>query len=225
MTMMMKCCTSGSALFRRGVRVPALAAVAACADRGEKILQLSSRDSGLASSAANPLGRDRAVLRAVDYSVTPDRYRDWTRAQRDLDALPVSSTTDRLRVRDASDADVERMVRRLEADPAARRAIEPSGLSIRDYVLTTLALAQAMGATESGGRAQFAGLRRENVEVFNRNRDDFQRFRRDARFRVIDEGDSDDERLSERSDRDSNNDSDKRSDKDSDRQRGRGGRP
>ena len=146
----------------------------------------------------------------------------------DSAAMAASAATGTL---ESKDGDVERIVRRLEADPAARRAIEPSGLSVRDYVLTTLALAQAMDATENGGRTRLIGVPRENVDVYSRHRDDVRRFQRDSRFRVVDDGDSDGDTDGDADGKNGTHrvkkddrDSDTKGDGDSDRRRGKGRR-
>ena len=216
-------------LARSTLSVLALAAFAPCADGDKSALRVTPSDSAAmaAAAATGTLESKDGDVRAVNYMLTSDRYRDWTRAQRDLDALPATSATDRLHLRGASDGDVERIVRRLEADPAARRAIEPSGLSVRDYVLTTLALAQAMDATENGGRTRLIGVPRENVDVYSRHRDDVRRFQRDARFRVVDDGDSDGDTDGQNGTnrvKKDDRDSDKKGDGDSDRRRGKGRR-
>lgn len=197
--------------------VLALAAFAPCSDEGKSAVRATDSDSAAlaAAAATGTLVPNDGSVRAVDYMLTSDRYRNWTRAQRDLDALPVQTASNRLRVSSASDTDVERLVQQLESDPAARRAIEPSGLSVRDYVLTTLALAQAMDATENGARTRLTGVPRENLDIYTTNRDDFRRLRRDSKYRVVDDGDSDRD-----SDRKGDGDSDRRSGKKNKHKRG-----
>ncbi len=211
---------------RCALSVVALAAFAPCSDDGKSAVRMTESDSAAlaAAAATGTVVSNDGNVRAVDYTLTSDRYRDWTRAQRGLDAQPVPSTGNRLRVNGTSDTDVERFVRQLEADPAARRAIEPSGLSVRDYVLTTLALAQAMDATDNGARTRLIGVPRENVDIYTTNRDDFRRLRRDSRFRVVDDGDSDrdtDGTPDRNGVRKNDGDSDKKGDGDSDRRSGK----
>ncbi len=177
------------------VAVLAVLAALACDGKDTTDAPVVLRTDSMAGPmiGVDPMIADPRTLRGVDYSLTPDRYRGWTRAQRDLDALPVAVSTERLRVRGTSDADVDRFVTRLQADPAARSAIERSGLTVRDYVLTTLALAQAMDATDGRPANRLAGVPAQNVEVYTRNRDDYRRLRQSSRFRVTDDGDSDDD--------------------------------
>ena len=79
----------------------------------------------------------------LDYEITSDRYKQWEAARRALRAQRISLTMaiDPLRV---SAVDIERAARFFDRNSKARRAIEGAGLSVRDYVLTTIALEQQM---------------------------------------------------------------------------------
>ena len=83
----------------------------------------------------------------IDYEITSDRYRQWETARRALrdQKIGLSMRLDPLRV---TQADVERAVTFFERNGRARRAIEAAGLSVRDYVLTTLALEQQMAVAK-----------------------------------------------------------------------------
>jgi hypothetical protein len=82
------------------------------------------------------------------YEITSDRYRAWEQARRTLRSQGIGLTmrVDPLRV---SESDIEKAVTFFERNGKARRAIEGSGLTVRDYVLTTIALEQQM-AVASG---------------------------------------------------------------------------
>jgi hypothetical protein len=82
------------------------------------------------------------------YEITSERYRQWEAARRALRAqrISLSMRIDPMRV---TEADIQRAVDFFERNGKARRAIEGTGLSVRDYVLTTLALEQQM-AVASG---------------------------------------------------------------------------
>ncbi len=84
----------------------------------------------------------------IPYEITSERYRQWETARRTLRAarIGLSMRLDPLRV---TEADIQRAVNFFERNDRARRAIEQTGLSVRDYVLTTLALEQQM-AVASG---------------------------------------------------------------------------
>ena len=82
------------------------------------------------------------------YEITSERYRQWEQARRGLRAAKIglSMSIDPLRV---SERDIEKAVSYFERNGRGRRIIEATGLSVRDYVLTTLALEQQM-AVASG---------------------------------------------------------------------------
>jgi hypothetical protein len=87
---------------------------------------------------------------ALNYEVTPERYQRWVAAQQTLDAipgLPVPPKIDPLR---PDEAQVQRAVEYLEGNAQARAALARAGISARDYVLTTVALDQALVAASSG---------------------------------------------------------------------------
>lgn len=221
---------TGSLLQRSTLLLPVVAiAVAACNAGDERPVAMEVLDSAAlhSQSAAGSL-LDTTPVRALDYTVTPARYRGWTQAQRELDALPVATPAPAVRLRRLSDADVDRAVARLEADRDARAAIERSGLSARDFVLTTLALAQARAAVEGGDRVRYVDLPRENLRLYERNRDDYGRYHRDARYRIVDDEDSDtDEDTDSDTDEDTDEDTDDRRNRqrDRDRERDRRTRP
>jgi hypothetical protein len=83
-------------------------------------------------------------VEALKYEVTPDRYQRWVAAQRALDAIPGIPTPPALDPWRVSDAEIDRAVQYLESDPRSRAALARAGVSARDYVLTTIALDQAL---------------------------------------------------------------------------------
>lgn len=203
-------------------------AVAACNAGDERSDTTAALDSAaLYSQVAAGTLADTTPLRALDYKLTTDRYRGWTQAQRDLAALPITGAAPTVRLRQLSDVDVDRAVARLEADRDARTVIERSGLSARDFVLTTLALAQARAAVEDRDRVRYSDLPPENLRLYERHRDDYRRSHRDARFRIVDDEDSDtdtDDDTDEDTDEDTDDRRDRR-DRDRDREREPRSRP
>ena len=88
-----------------------------------------------------------ALTSSVDYRITADNFARWQQAQENLEQLPESEIrSERGSGRNA----IDRAVSRLESSPLARRAIESAGLSVRDFVLETIALAQATESVETG---------------------------------------------------------------------------
>lgn len=84
----------------------------------------------------------------LPYEITSQRYADWEKARRGLRAarLGLTMSIDPLRV---TERDIQKAVSYFERNGRARRIIEDAGLSVRDYVLTTIALEQQM-AVASG---------------------------------------------------------------------------
>ncbi len=82
------------------------------------------------------------------YEITSERYRQWETARRGLRAAKIglSLSIDPMRV---SERDIQRAIDYFERNGQGRRIIEATGMSVRDYVLTTLALEQQM-AVASG---------------------------------------------------------------------------
>lgn len=185
---------------------------------------------GVSLTAAQCGDRDRAALvggevtgdstayRALDYELTSDKYRKWSIAQHALDSIGIDDTI-RLNVRNVGDDDVTRVVQSLQSRPEAKLAIERADLSVRDFVLTTIALAQSWDAINRPS-VSISGLRSENVDFLRRQTtlDPVLRSRPRARFLDDDDsdhgdsdGDSDSEgkRGSGKRDRDGDGDSDK----------------
>jgi hypothetical protein len=121
-----------------------IAILAACGGR-------SNSDSGDVDTALlHRAGGDVVLANGgrLPYEITNERYRQWEAARRALRAarISLSMRVDPLRV---SEAEIQRAVDFFERNGKARRAIEGTGISVRDYVLTTLALEQQM-AVASG---------------------------------------------------------------------------
>jgi hypothetical protein len=84
------------------------------------------------------------VFQDVKYPLTSDNFKKFSVAQDALDALPQPPVVQRIDVRNPREADVILVVKQLEDDKGARAAIENAGMSVRDFVLTSLALGQAL---------------------------------------------------------------------------------
>jgi hypothetical protein len=113
------------------------------------------RSEGDTSAAAGDTGP--IEVDALNYEVTPDRYQRWVAAQRALDAIQGLPEPPRLDPSRFSEADVNRAVAYLESDARSRAALARAGVSARDYVLTTLALDQALVASGSSGASASGG--------------------------------------------------------------------
>jgi hypothetical protein len=152
-----------------------------------------------------------AEVAALDYEVTPDRYQRWVGAQQALDAIPGLPAPPKIAPMRLEEQAVRRAVEYLEGDARARAALARAGISARDYVLTTVALDQALVATSapsaapsagppvagspaaasrsrpsapSRTRPRVTGAPQGNVELVRRNRGDVVRVLRTMRFRI-----------------------------------------
>jgi hypothetical protein len=132
------------------------------------------RDSGNGAGTssfldnATPEAREALAIQ-VDYKLTDANFAQWEIAQRNLDRLPSSAFPARQVSRGGNV--IDRAVARLESSPKARTTIEATGLTVRDFVLQTIALAQATEAVQ-GGRPAGAGIvPPENFRFVERHRD------------------------------------------------------
>lgn len=121
---------------------------------------LGACDSGAHAESDGDVLRD-STYEAIDYALTSERYKQWMIAQQALDRAGVSPV-ERIDVRSVSDEDIDRVTRSLESQPQAKSAIEGAGMSVRDFVLTTIALAQSWDAV-NGPPARVLGARPENL--------------------------------------------------------------
>ncbi|HJQ54514.1 MAG TPA: hypothetical protein VJ825_11800 [Gemmatimonadaceae bacterium] len=142
-----------------------------------------STDNQVASllfDVSSPAARE-ALATPVDFRLTDENYEQWERAQRFLEALPRSAFA----VAPAGGGNpIDNAVATLESSPRARTAIERTGLSVRDFVLETIALAQAMEA-ESGQPASGLNVPAENVQFIQRYRSRIVQARAAARATAV----------------------------------------
>src|SRR3954466_8431991 len=104
-----------------------------------------STTSSLIFDSASPEAQE-ALATPVDFRLTEDNFAEWEAAQRNLDALPRSALASG---GSSAGNPIDRAVERLESSPRARTAIERTGLTVRDFVLETIALAQATEAVSA----------------------------------------------------------------------------
>lgn len=120
-----------SALLVLGFVIPLAAARCGDADRSA----LSDGDVVASDS----------TYQALDHQISSDDYRRTLAAQAALDSVGFPDVA-RVRLRNVTPADVDRVVKSLEDEPRTREAIESADISVRDYVLTSIALAQSWDA-------------------------------------------------------------------------------
>ena len=141
--------------------VALLFALAGCKkDRGTAS---SSQFTSLLFDASSPAARE-ALATPVSYRLTEANYNQWERAQSFLDALPRSAFVS---ASGSQGNAIDRAVQTLEASPRARTAIERTGLTVRDFVLETIALAQAAEA-RSGQAPSAVTVPPENIQFVQR---------------------------------------------------------
>ena len=127
------------------VAAVALLSLASC--KKEKTVSSENSIGSLLFGDASPEVRE-ALTTPVNFRITEANYSQWEQAQRFLEAVPRSDFASPSGARGNA---IDRAVATLEASPRARTAIERTGLSVRDFVLETVALAQASEA--AAGRA------------------------------------------------------------------------
>ena len=126
----------------------------------------ASDDAGFLADAS--VEAKSALSSPVEFQLNEDNFAKWEIAERHLDAIPASEFAN-APVQGGSA--VDRAVARLESSPRARRAIESAGLSVRDFVLETVALAQAVQAAQLGRSTVSSGVAAENFAFVERYRD------------------------------------------------------
>jgi hypothetical protein len=115
---------------------------------------------------ASPDARE-ALTSPIDYRITDDNFSRWQEAQENLDQLPRSS----IRSSPASGRTaVDRAVARLQSSPLARQAIESAGISVREFVLETIALAQATESAETGKSTSPTPILADNYQFIRQYR-------------------------------------------------------
>jgi hypothetical protein len=110
----------------------------------------------------------QALATPVDFELTEDNFDKWETAQRNLDRIPASQIPP---LSNSGGSVIDRAVARLESSAAAKRAIEAAGLSVRDFVLETLALAQAVQASATGRSSSASGIPAGNFAFVEQYRD------------------------------------------------------
>jgi hypothetical protein len=132
--------------------------------------------ASLLFDVSSPAARE-ALATPIDFGLTDENFAQWEDAQRFLDALPRSAFAS---AAGSSGNPIDRAVATLEASPRARTAIERTGLTVRDFVLETIALAQAAEA-ETGKAAAGVSVPAENLQFIQRYRSRILRARAAAR--------------------------------------------
>jgi hypothetical protein len=120
--------------------------------------------SSLLFDNASPEVRE-ALASPVDFRINDDNFGRWEEAQSNLEDLPRSQLPTRS---PAGGNAVDRAVARLESSPYTRTAIERTGLSVKEFVLETIALAQATEAARTGKSLSRGTIPPENFQFIQR---------------------------------------------------------
>jgi hypothetical protein len=120
--------------------------------------------SSLLFDNASPEVRE-ALASAVDFRINDDNFGRWEEAQSNLEDLPRSQLPTKS---PAGGSAVDRAVARLESSPYTRTAIERTGLSVKEFVLETIALAQATEAARTGRSLSRGTIPPENFQFVQR---------------------------------------------------------
>jgi hypothetical protein len=120
--------------------------------------------SSLLFDNASPEVRE-ALASSVDFRINDDNFARWEEAQSNLEGLPHSALPTKS---PAGGNAVDRAVARLESSPYTRTAIERTGLSVKEFVLETIALAQATEAARTGKSLSRGAIPPENFQFVQR---------------------------------------------------------
>ena len=120
--------------------------------------------SSLIFDNASPEARE-ALATPVDFRINDDNFGRWENAQSNLEDLPRSALPGKST---PGGNVVDRAVARLESSPYTRTAIERTGLSVREFVLETIALAQATEVARTGKSLSRGSIPRENFQFVQR---------------------------------------------------------
>jgi hypothetical protein len=120
--------------------------------------------SSLLFDNASPEVRE-ALASSVDFRINDDNFARWEEAQGNLEDLPRSQLPTKS---PAGGNAVDRAVARLESSPYMRTAIERTGLSVKEFVLETIALAQATEAAGTGRSLSRGTIPPENFQFVQR---------------------------------------------------------
>jgi hypothetical protein len=134
--------------------------------------------SSLIFDTASPEAR-AALAIPVDFRLNEDNFARWEQAESYLEELPRSALAEEA---PQGGNPIDRAVARLESSPRARTAIERTGMSVRDFVLETIALAQATEAMQTAKSASGQAIPPENFQFVQRYRARMLRASRDDRL-------------------------------------------
>lgn len=81
---------------------------------------------------------------SLEFGITSDQYKRWEKARKGIDRRIAARFGAILQPDAPTEESIERAVAYLEGQPSARRSIEAAGMSVRAFVVMTVALEQEM---------------------------------------------------------------------------------
>ena len=168
------------AACRRSLLVALVAAAGTgCDEAGDRESPAAALAVEQATNDAVSAGESARAIAA--YRLTTERVERWFAAQEELDALVASDPGIETRLRSArawrgGEAALGEAAARLEREPDVRAAIEGVGLTTRDFVMTALALHQALLAAGPGAPPELRRLAARNVGFVSENADVLRRY-------------------------------------------------
>ena len=148
------------------------------------------REEGIPLTLASEDGGGEFV--PVDYELTSDTYKKWLVAQenlkRDAGDADLGLPAQRVLLTNPSSGSIDSVVDELESVEQTREAIESADLSVRDYVLATLALYQATDRPDTLGLIPGGvPIRTGNVELARSHADEISAARASSPVRFVDD--------------------------------------
>lgn len=123
------------------------------------------------------------------WTITSEDYRKWMVAEGALASIGIDDLAERIPLEAATDVDIEQVAERLERQERIRAAIESAGLSVEEYVRTTVALEQALSASDPDSPIRFRGVPQENIIITDRHHDEVERLRDESPVQIASGGD------------------------------------
>ena len=81
---------------------------------------------------------------SLEFAITSDQYKQWDRARRGINRRVAARFGEILQPDSPTERSIAEAVSYLDSEPAARNAIEKAGMSVRGFVVMTVALEQEM---------------------------------------------------------------------------------
>lgn len=102
----------------------------------------NGKNSSLVSSSGGEVAL--ADGGSLEFAITSEQYKRWDRARRGINRRVAARFGEILQPDAPTERSISEAVAYLESEPAARNAIEKAGMSVRGFVVMTVALEQEM---------------------------------------------------------------------------------